>query len=244
MEELDLDFPVGPYSLEDLSSMVVSCHIWEGLNLTQEVRKSLDKLWPSWRNNPPKDSVLKQLTVEISNIQFYTLHQMGLAKPIKMKINHNISKMVERAFNWIIYLKHGLFLDFRLTEKIYWRPNGLIDEDRIFKNFWVDNFAKAKLPERQSVFMTLPGKGKMGPSPTLLQLLSCIFAQMDFINSKLSSLSNSYKIMNLVTASYNKSFQSILQLPEMKLTSNIDLLLICKKFRLYKAFCYFWNSFF
>lgn len=90
-----------------------------------------------------------------------------LSQKIENEIVNAIISIGERIFYWIEYLTEHLKVELAYSQRIYFTRHGTIDEIKIFNSFW------AKNPILNNI--TSFNKG--------IYLLSCLFAQKDFINS-------------------------------------------------------------
>lgn len=270
MEELDIDFELDFPSLRELSVVALASYLMESSDMRRKMEIVLDANVPDWRYSSITKSVssvriprhillilsqqyvfrLEKLSLEILKMPSQKLGNWAVPGLIKMQIEEKLLEMIKERLNWIMYLMHDLDLGYEAAGKIYWTERGEIDEDKIFRNFWMNRFRHTPIE-----------RGDCDKNLSLIQHLACFFGQEEYIVinqmeyiSKIMyyrplQLENNFDIvctlMKIVIGHYNNN--ELVMTNPVKTSTEIvtkpitEMLDICQSLCFYKAFVSFWR---
>lgn len=169
-----------PINLQKLSTTYIAAKIWETPVIKKQIRDKFlrgqtKKLkineYFTQRSanllaNPDNKEHYKDFLL-ITNLAVQQLDFVDLPLDLVNDCKHVIREMGEKIYDWILYVTEMLEFDFKFAEKIYWLPDGTIDEDKIFKSWENDQeFLNQK-------DLRIPAS----------HLLACITVQQEYINN-------------------------------------------------------------
>lgn len=163
--DLNLKFEI---NLENMTAIALATFLWENEETDEEIMSFFGD-WKQYDIFRQKELTWKDVTSKVCD----RAKTLNLPKELLTKVENSIFSLGFQIRAWNYYVRNTLNLPSHFGGLIFWTNYGTVSENDIFKHYWKERYVLKIDSDHSSNFVIF---------------LSCIFAQVWFINQHLEEI--------------------------------------------------------